>query len=404
MAAKIDYKKELETASRGMIMIHDPKLLIKMIVRTIVRKLEVRHAAMILFEPDEDAYILSISKGETGVKIPSGFTRFTHDCPIIKLFRDKKFKSLTADRNAMVIQDINRLIWKESVVKHSDGSEVVELLHKVSDQMDMLNSIVCVPAFCQGELLAVLLLGQKQDEEPYNQEELDFFAAIASDAAMAIRNAQLFDGLKKEAERNRQQFIQTIIVLGSAIEAKDQYTHGHTERVTRYALAIARQMADKGVHHFSDEFYENLYIGGLLHDIGKIGISEKILNKSASLSHEEFGIMKRHPSVGADMIGPLCLPEDCLHGILHHHERYDGSGYPQGLKGDLIPMSAAIISVADAYDAMTTDRPYRNGFSKSMALGELVNNSGTQFHPLPIQAMVDLYGHATGSLQSLISH
>jgi len=113
----------------------------------------------------------------------------------------------------------------------------------------------------------------------FDQEELDFFSALASDVAMAIRNAQLFDDLKREADRNRNLFIQTTIALGSAIEAKDAYTHGHTERVTKYALAIARQMEADKICEFPPKFFENLYIAGLLHDIGKIGVSEAILCK-----------------------------------------------------------------------------------------------------------------------------
>src|SRR5436853_3944339 len=129
------------------------------------------------------------------------------------------------NRNAIVLEDINRLIWRESVINNGNGLK--ELLYKVNDQIQMLNSVACVPAYYQHHLMAVLLLGEKHDGSKFEQEELNFFAALASDAAMAIRNAQLFAGLKQEAERNKQLFIQTIIVLGSAIEAKDAYTRGH---------------------------------------------------------------------------------------------------------------------------------------------------------------------------------
>src|SRR6185503_1657712 len=113
---KIDYKKELESASKGMIMIHDPKLLIKLIIRMIVRKLKIKHAAMILYEPEHKAYVLSISRGEKGVKIPAGFTRFYKESPIIKLFTHDEYKFLTLDKHAIVLHDINRMIWSENVV------------------------------------------------------------------------------------------------------------------------------------------------------------------------------------------------------------------------------------------------------------------------------------------------
>jgi putative nucleotidyltransferase with HDIG domain len=391
--AKIDFKKELETASKSMIMIHDPKLLIKLIVRMIVRKLQVKHAAMVLYESDRDAYVLSISRGETGVKLPVGYTRFNRESPLIKLFSRKEYKHLTFDRNAIVSEDISRLIWRETVIENGNGNghEIKDLLHNVNEQMEMLSSVACVPAYYRHTLMVVLLLGEKYDETKFNQEELDFFAALASDAAMAIRNAQLFTRLKAQSERNRKLFLQTINVLGSTIEAKDSYTHGHTERVTQYSLAIARQMVANGSEHFRKSFFEDLYIAALLHDIGKIAIPEGILNKPGRLTSEERDIIQLHTIKGAEIITPLSLPQECYNGILYHHEHFDGKGYPEGLEGENVPISAAIIAVADAYDAMTSDRPYRKSLEKTVAIGEIEKNIGTQFSPLPAQAMLELY-------------
>ena len=390
--AQIDFKKELEAASKSMIMIHDPKLLIKLIVRMIVRKLQIKHAAMILYESDRDAYVLSISRGEAGVKLPAGYTRFNHESPLIKLFSRKEYKHLTYNRNAIVSEDINRLIWHETVIENGNGNghEIRELLYKVNEQMEMLSSVACVPAYYRHTLMVVLLLGEKYDEAKFNQEELDFFAALASDAAMAIRNAQLFTRLKAQSERNRKLFLQTINVLGSTIEAKDSYTHGHTERVTQYSLAIARQMVANGSEHFSKSFFENLYIAALLHDIGKIAIPEGILNKPGRLTDEERSIIQQHTIKGAEIITPLSLPQECYNGILYHHEHFDGKGYPEGLEGGNVPVSASIIAVADAYDAMTSDRPYRKSLDKSVAIEEIEKNIGAQFSPLPARAMLEL--------------
>ena len=388
---KIDFKKELETASKGMIMIHDPRLLIKLILRMIVRKLGVKHAAMVLYEPERDAYVLSISRGKTGIKIPEGFTRFSHESPLIELFCNKEYKHLTLNRNAIVSDDINRLIWKESVIENGNGKEVKKLLYKVNEQLEMLNSIACVPAYYRHKLMAVLLLGEKYDDTKFEQDELDFFSAIASDAAMAIRNAQLFTRLKAQADRNRTMFLQTINVLGSTIEAKDSYTHGHTERVTEYSLAIAHQMVKNGSKRLTKSFFENLYIAGLLHDIGKIAVPEAVLNKPGRLTPQEQKIIRQHPVKGAEIVKPLALPQECSDGILYHHERFDGKGYPEGLKGNDIPVSAYVISVADAYDAMTSDRPYRKGMDKKVAIEEIKKNLGTQFNPVPARAMIELF-------------
>jgi HD-GYP domain-containing protein (c-di-GMP phosphodiesterase class II) len=389
MMTQIDYKRELETASKGMIMIHDHVLLIKLLVRMIVRKAKLRHAGMILYEPSRDSYVLAISRGQPGERIPERFVRFGKDHPLIRIFYEKEYKYLIDSRNALVFDDLNRLIWRESVLGSANGSR--ELLHRVSEQMPMLNSIACVPAFYQHHLLAVLLLGEKQDGSALVQEELDFFSALASDVAMAIRNAQLFEGLKNEADRNRNLFIQTTTALGSAIEAKDSYTHGHTERVTKYSLAMARCMAAKGFFNVPEKFYENLYIASLLHDIGKIAIPEAILTKRGSLTPEEFEIMKTHSKRGADILSSLTDFEGCIAGVRHHHEKFDGTGYPDGLKGDEIPMISSIISVADTFDAMTSDRPYRKGFPKERAIEEIKRYAGVWYHPSPASAIIELY-------------
>lgn len=388
--SSIDYKKELESASRGMIMIHEPKLLIRLIVRMIVSKVQIKHAGMILYDPDRDSYVLNISRGERGLKIPAGFTRFDKDHPIIKLFLEKQYRSLLLHKSAVITQDLNRMIWQESILNGSGGNGNTELLHHVSEHMRMLSVEACVPAKYKEKLMAVLLLGAKRDGTTFQKPELDFFAALASDVAMAIRNAQLFTDLKREAQKSHDLFIRTVIVLGTAIEVKDKYTHGHTERVTNYSVAIARQMRLNGSAEFAENFIENLYLAGLLHDIGKIGIPENVLNKNGTLSSNEMEIMQKHPIFGVEILNLLSELKESIEGVRFHHERYDGKGYPYGLKGEEIPLIAAIISVADAYDAMTTDRPYRKALSKKEAIQEIRSHKGAQFHPKPAQALIEL--------------
>ncbi len=385
----IDYKKELESASKSMILIHEPKTLIRLIVRMIVRKVQIKHAAMILYDPKRDAYVLTISRGETGVKIPAGFARFDKNSPLIRFFSRKEYRVLPLTKGALMSHDLQTMLWQESVV--SNGEDTKELLHRVGDQMQMFNAVACVPAYFQDTLLALLLLGEKSEGGGFEQDELDFFSALASDAAMAIKNAQLFEDVKKEAERNRQLFLNTTIALTSAIEAKDAYTKGHTERVTKYALLVARQMAESGLAEFSPKFFDSLQIAGLLHDVGKIGIPEAILLKTDKLTDEEFQKMKQHTLRGVEILKHIPEFQDCLDGIKYHHERYDGKGYPEGLKGEKIPMIAAVLAVADTLDAMTSDRPYRKGLSKEVAVGEIKKNSGVQFNPIVVRALEGLY-------------
>jgi len=385
---EIDYKKELESASKGMILVHEPKVLIRLIVRMIVRKVNVKHAAMILYDEKRDSYVLAISRGEAGVKVPAGYARIEKSSPLIRIFYEKEYKNFITDNGALMTSDLDKLLWKESIVANGNGTK--ELLYKVSEQMQLLNAIACVPAYYQGTLLAILLLGEKGNGKRFIQEELDFFSALASDVAMAIRNAELFDSLRKEAMKNRSLFIRTTIALASAIEAKDQYTAGHTERVTKYALSIARQMTANGSAQFPLGFLEDLHIAGLLHDIGKIGIPESILCKTGKLTEDETIIMKQHTLRGVEILRPLTELEECLKGVKYHHERYDGKGYPEGLKAEEIPLIAAVISVADTLDAMTTDRPYRKALTTPAAIIEIKKNSGVQFNPLVVRALVEL--------------
>lgn len=175
-----------------------------------------------------------------------------------------------------------------------------------------------------------------------------------------------------------------ITALVSAIEAKDSYTVGHSERVSKYAYRLAQKL------DFSKDKLEEIRVAGMLHDVGKIGISNSILNKPSRLSKEEFEQVKRHPSLGGWIMNTLDLPKTTLNAINFHHERYDGKGYPLGLKGEELPIETQIISLADAYDAMTSDRPYRKAMSHKAAIEEIKNCSNTQFNP----ELVDLFDQA----------
>lgn len=372
-----------------MIMIHDPKLLIKLIVRMIVSKVRVKHAGMILYDQTRDSYVLNISRGEAGMKIPAGFTRFNRDNAIIQMFTHKEYRAMTVNKSALISHDLNKMIWQESVLNGNNGMQ--EIIHKVGEQLQMFNAVACVPAFYRDKLLAVLLLGEKHDSTRFDQYELDFFSALASDVAMAIRNAQLFEGLKREAEKNHDLFLRTTMALSSAIEAKDKYTRGHTGRVTNYAVQIARRMGENGTADLPESFFDDLYIASILHDIGKIGIPEALLNKTNRLTDEEFELMKKHSVFGVEILKPLSELKESLNGVKYHHERYDGTGYPEGLKGDEIPLIATIIAVADTFDAMITDRPYRKALSKDEAIQEIRANVGKQFSPDPARAMIELY-------------
>jgi len=379
----INYKKELEDTAKSMILVHEPDTLIKMIVRTIVQKVKVTHAGILLYNKEKNSYILTISRGPVGLKVPAGFARIGVDNPLIRFFKNKKMKTLF--KNGLVYEEAKSLLDK------GVEPELKETLEQTLRQIEMFEAVACVPSYFMKELIGILLLGKKQDETKFDKEEADFFSALASDVAMAIRNAQLFKELVSELDKKRQLFIHTTIALAAAIDAKDHYTHGHTSRVTSLSLRIAEKLFQKEKKQNDENFLEHLHIAALLHDIGKIGIPELILNKGSQLTDDETKIMQEHPAVGANILAPISELGDSLLGVKYHHEKYDGSGYPEGLKKNQIPFIASIIGVADAFDAMTTDRPYKKHISKAEAVDEIKNSSGKQFDPAICAALIELY-------------
>ena len=380
----IDYKKELENAAKSMILIHDPNVLIKMIVRMIVQKVKLKHAGILLHHKEKDTYILTFSRGRLGLKIPAGFARMDADNPLVRFFRERKDRDLFND-GAMVYEDAQKLLDKDM------QDDVKQLLKSALYQMEIFEAIACIPTYFRDDLLGILLMGSKQDGQRFLQEELDFLVALASDVAMAIRNAQLFKDVELELQKKNQLFIHTTMALAAAIDAKDHYTWGHISRVTDLSLMIAKVFKQKNIKAVDDKFLEHLYIAGLLHDIGKIGIPESILNKEEKLTDEERRLIKEHSLIGVKILEPIQELGDAILGVKYHHERYDGAGYPEGLKGNQIPLIASIISVADAFDAMITDRPYRRALSKEKAIEEIKSLGGQQFEPQVASVMVELY-------------
>lgn len=186
--------------------------------------------------------------------------------------------------------------------------------------------------------------------------------------------------LQAAVRENKELFMNSISMLAAAIDAKDPYTRGHSERVKDYAMVIARQMS------FNAMELERLEIAALLHDVGKIGIDDRILRKPTNLTPEEFEVMKTHPDKGANILSQIQQLADIVPGTRAHHENYDGSGYPQGMKGEEIPIFARVITVADTFDAMTTDRPYQKAFTLEFAMNRIRTMSGIKYDPVVVEA------------------
>jgi len=255
------------------------------------------------------------------------------------------------------------------IVNLKDVNEDPRFKKSISKKIEFQNkAMVAVPVKIKDKIIGVIQVINKEGGGFFDDVDQNFLIQTAYQVAIALENSKLYEGVKES-------YLDTIQVLASAIDAKDPYTQGHSKRVTEYSLIIARALG------FSDEQLEKLEYMAILHDVGKIGIKDAVLNKEAPLNDEEYDLMKKHVSIGAAMLEKVKSLREVASGAKYHHEKYDGRGYGEGLRANEIPLEARIIAIADAYDAMTTDRPYRKGLSHEIAIEEIEKYSGTQFDP-----------------------
>ena len=223
--------------------------------------------------------------------------------------------------------------------------------------------------------------------KPFNVDEVSLSLKRALRHRQLVRENRFYQRHLEErvadlALQVEQLTVDALLTIANAVEARDGYTGGHVERVTRYAVAAGRKLGMRG------EALRSLWVGGLLHDIGKIGVPDTILKKPDCLTPDEFEVMKRHPRIGAAILERSPFLRPAVAGVLRHHERWDGAGYPDGLEGEEIPLEGRILAVADAYDAIVTTRAYRDRRTAEAAVEELRRCAGTQFDPAVVEAFV----------------
>ncbi len=238
-------------------------------------------------------------------------------------------------------------------------------------------SILCLPIFLRQRALGVLSVFYKQ-KQWFTKEIIEILRIFACPIAMAIEETRHYENIHKN-------YFDTMHALVLAEETRDPYTRGHTERVTKYAISIGRSL------NLSLSELEVLRYAGEVHDIGKISIPDFILGKPGKLTPAERAMIELHPVRGAELLEPLEFLKPALPAVRHHHERYDGTGYPDGLEKEKIPLLARILACADAFDAMTSDRPYRRRkLTTEEALAEIKNNVGSQFDPRVAHSFIHL--------------
>jgi HD-GYP domain-containing protein (c-di-GMP phosphodiesterase class II) len=240
-------------------------------------------------------------------------------------------------------------------------------------------TILCVPVRSKDRVVGVLQ-GINKREGAFSEDDLELITSLSDQVAIAVENAKLYAELKET-------FYGTAEALAETIELRDPYTGGHTKRVMNYSMLIGRYLAlDKNE-------LERLRLSAILHDIGKIGVRDDVLLKQERLDDDEFEKMSKHPGYGSEVLSKSNIKQlkEVIPGVRGHHERYDGNGYPDKIGNGDIPLSARIISVADTFDAMTTDRPYRKGLSLDKAFDELQRCSGSQFDPQIVDAFLSAW-------------
>ncbi len=239
-------------------------------------------------------------------------------------------------------------------------------------------NMMCVPVKSEGKVIGVLQAINKLKAGKFTKDDLEGFISLADQVAIAIEKSRLYQEL-------RDTFFCAAEALADAIEKRDPYTGGHTKRVLQYSVAIGKYLDLK------ESELELLRLAAVLHDIGKIGIEDSILRKKDKLNPDEYEKVKQHPVWGAEIMGHIKQLKDVIPGMRYHHERMDGNGYPDHLRDSEIPIIAKIISVADTFDAITTERPYQESLSVNVAFKELRGSTGTQFDSRVVEAFLKAY-------------
>ncbi len=396
----VDYHEALRDIAKSLVRLKRPERLLKMITRFLTRELGLTHAAILVLDPARARFTIFDSKGVR--RLPRMLFRFDLDHPLVRWFQSNDRETET-DRSCISRNRIQSLLRSPQVLK--SRPELKGELLQLRRAMDDFRADIAIPGHFKDTLVGILLLGEKLSRRLFTQTEIHFFQTLVHDAAIAVKTSEYHEHLiqrntelemkkreleerLKEIERLRKKeqetYYQIMKSLAQEVHEKDPYTFGHIHQVEHLGIMTAREMGlDLG-----GKKKAVLSAGLLLHDVGKIGIPDNILKKPSSLDSDEWKIMRSHVEKGAKILEPLSDFKEVAEIVLCHHENYDGSGYPRGLKGGQIPIEARIVSVVDAFHAIVSTRCYREGRPVAFAMEELRRFAGTQFDPAVVEAFL----------------
>ena len=326
--------------------------------------------------------------------IPRGaIARYTTKPRQLKIVAAKGLAGAVGQRLVVDRDDAERLTtYTQPLSIGAERNGLGGFVERNGEMLKRLRAHVSVPMIARGELMGLIVLSEKFTREEYSEEDLEIISAISRSISVAFYNHRLMVMHKRKAEENRRLYAEmrhiyrdTVRAFGAAIDLKDAYTSGHSDRVARYAEAIAREMGLTGLE------LERVGVAAYLHDIGKITVDRAIINNPRPLTDKEFGELNKHVTTGFEILSNIRRPWDEIAYMTKcHHEKVDGSGYPQGLRGNEIPLGSKIVTVADSFDAMMTDRPYRSRLSLDQTLTDLRKHTNTQFDASVVAAFCRL--------------
>jgi len=269
---------------------------------------------------------------------------------------------------------VNKSVKEEVCILANDAASDERFSGSESVLTMNVRSVMCAPLVSKGSVLGLIYLDNREKPNCFDDNDVALLSALANQSAIAIENSKLYEDIQKS-------YHEAILALMNTVEAKDPYTRGHSQRTARYALGIAQEMG------LSEDECKKIKTAAELHDIGKIGVKDLIIGKDSPLSTMEFHSIQAHVLTGENILKPIEYLNFALPIVRHHHEKFDGTGYPDGLKGKKIPLPALIIGAADAFDAMTTQRPYNKPLPFKKALEKCKEKKGKQFDSDVIDAL-----------------
>jgi HD-GYP domain-containing protein (c-di-GMP phosphodiesterase class II) len=319
-------------------------------IKAAIQLLQADAGSLLLVDPESGDLFFEVATGDKGEKLKE-----------VRLKPGEGIAGWVAQSGEAVI--VNDVQGDARFFKGADDASSYET-----------RSMVAVPVKSGKRVIGVLQVVNKCDTD-FTPEDLEILASLAHQVGPAVENARMYEDM-------RETFYGVSMALAEALEKRDYYTGGHTNRVSAFCMAIGSKL------NLGEKEMESLWLASILHDVGKIGVEDRVLLKPGQLDKEEFAIMCRHSEYGSEILSHIKSHRYVIPGVRSHHEKYDGKGYPDQLKGNDIPLVARIIAVADAFDAMTSDRPYRKALTHRQAFAELERCRDTQFDPDVVDAFV----------------